>query len=256
MARPVVSTRARRRRPRPRARRLGAAGRRPRRRLPTPSSPCSADPRAGRPARLPRPAARRRALRLEPDRRGGAPRCWPPASGWRAADRRAGPPVRWIMRSTPTAGTTGRACPARVHKRTGASCGECGEYTPVDERILIVKLDAMGDVLRTTACLEPLKRQHPRSHVTWITRCQRRPAARRQSARRSRPDRRVELPRVRPGRGVRPGARARRRPAVGGNHAAGARRREARLGLGPAGRRRPVERRRRVVVADGPRRRR
>ena len=28
----------------------------------------------------------------------------------------------------------------------------------------------MGDVLRTTACLEPLKRLHPRSHVTWITR--------------------------------------------------------------------------------------
>jgi ADP-heptose:LPS heptosyltransferase len=60
--------------------------------------------------------------------------------------------------------------PCACHKRTGASCGSCDEYAPADERILIVKLDAMGDVLRTTACLEPLKRQHPRSHVTWITR--------------------------------------------------------------------------------------
>jgi ADP-heptose:LPS heptosyltransferase len=60
--------------------------------------------------------------------------------------------------------------PCSFHKRTGACCGDCGEYAPADERILIVKLDAMGDVLRTTACLEPLKRQHPRSHVTWITR--------------------------------------------------------------------------------------
>jgi heptosyltransferase-2 len=60
--------------------------------------------------------------------------------------------------------------PCAVHKRTGVPCNDCGQYAPADERILIVKLDAMGDVLRTTACLEPLKRQHPRSHVTWITR--------------------------------------------------------------------------------------
>jgi ADP-heptose:LPS heptosyltransferase len=60
--------------------------------------------------------------------------------------------------------------PCSLHKRTGTSCGDCGEFAPIDERILIVKLDAMGDVLRTTACLEPLKRLHPRSHITWITR--------------------------------------------------------------------------------------
>jgi len=60
--------------------------------------------------------------------------------------------------------------PCSCHKRTGTPCCDCGEYAPVDERILIVKLDAMGDVLRTTACLEPLKHLHQRSHVTWITR--------------------------------------------------------------------------------------
>ena len=60
--------------------------------------------------------------------------------------------------------------PCSFHKRTGICCDQCAEYAPIDERILIVKLDAMGDVLRTTACLDPLKRRHPRSHVTWITR--------------------------------------------------------------------------------------
>jgi len=60
--------------------------------------------------------------------------------------------------------------PCSFHKRTGIRCDQCTEHAPIDERILIVKLDAMGDVLRTTACLEPLKRLHPRSHVTWITR--------------------------------------------------------------------------------------
>jgi heptosyltransferase-2 len=49
-------------------------------------------------------------------------------------------------------------------------CGECVEYDPLAERILIVKLGAMGDVLRTTSCLAPLKARHPRSHITWVTR--------------------------------------------------------------------------------------
>ena len=62
--------------------------------------------------------------------------------------------------------------PCSFHKRTGASCDACAQYAPAEERLLIVKLDAMGDVLRTTTCLEPLKRQHPRSHVTWITRAE------------------------------------------------------------------------------------
>jgi heptosyltransferase-2 len=44
------------------------------------------------------------------------------------------------------------------------------EYDEIEERILIVKLDAMGDVLRTTTVLPALKEKYPRSHVTWITR--------------------------------------------------------------------------------------
>jgi heptosyltransferase-2 len=36
------------------------------------------------------------------------------------------------------------------------------------KRILIVKLAAIGDVLRTTPLLSGLKRAYPRSHITWI----------------------------------------------------------------------------------------
>jgi len=36
------------------------------------------------------------------------------------------------------------------------------------KRILIVKLAAIGDVLRTTPLLSGLKRAHPQSHITWV----------------------------------------------------------------------------------------
>ena len=48
-------------------------------------------------------------------------------------------------------------------------CDDCPNYNPVSFKILIIKLDAMGDVLRTTAILPALKRKYPDSHVTWIT---------------------------------------------------------------------------------------
>lgn len=40
---------------------------------------------------------------------------------------------------------------------------------PFRVKILIINLDAMGDVLMTTAQLAPLKRKHPESYVAWIT---------------------------------------------------------------------------------------
>lgn len=51
----------------------------------------------------------------------------------------------------------------------GTDCEKCAEYEPMGERIVVVKLAAAGDVLRTTAILPALKREHPRSYVTWIT---------------------------------------------------------------------------------------
>jgi heptosyltransferase-2 len=60
--------------------------------------------------------------------------------------------------------------PCGFHKEDGRTCDGCGDYAPVKERVLIVKLDAMGDVLRTTAILPPLVARHQHVAVVWLTR--------------------------------------------------------------------------------------
>lgn len=45
----------------------------------------------------------------------------------------------------------------------------CKECIPVGKKILIINLDAMGDVLMTTAQLKTLKKVHPESTIYWIT---------------------------------------------------------------------------------------
>ena len=52
----------------------------------------------------------------------------------------------------------------------GESClEECVQCEPIGTRILIVNLDAMGNVLVTTSLLPALKRKYPESTVSWIT---------------------------------------------------------------------------------------
>lgn len=60
--------------------------------------------------------------------------------------------------------------PCNFHKREGVKCGDCPYYEPCPVKILIIKLDAAGDVLRTTSILPGLKKRYPQSHLTWITR--------------------------------------------------------------------------------------
>lgn len=53
----------------------------------------------------------------------------------------------------------------------GEDCtAECRRHEPIGVRVLIVNLDAMGDVLMTTAQLAGIKRQWPVSQVSWMTR--------------------------------------------------------------------------------------
>jgi len=59
--------------------------------------------------------------------------------------------------------------PCRYHKEEGIKCDNCGYYNPIKFKILIVKLDAVGDVLRTTSILPALKKKYPDSHITWCT---------------------------------------------------------------------------------------
>jgi len=48
-------------------------------------------------------------------------------------------------------------------------CEGCERYDRPTSRVLLVNLDALGDVVRTTALLGPLHRALPGAHVTWIT---------------------------------------------------------------------------------------
>jgi heptosyltransferase-2 len=81
--------------------------------------------------------------------------------------------------------------PCRPNKDAGIFCDDCSFYE-IDEtikepfpeineafllnagqndnkQIIIVKLDAVGDVLRTTSILPSLKKKYPDSDITWIT---------------------------------------------------------------------------------------
>src|ERR1035437_4466871 len=59
--------------------------------------------------------------------------------------------------------------PCIYNKREGIMCDNCNYYSPVGFKILIIKLDAIGDVLRTTSILHSLKKEYPNSNITWLT---------------------------------------------------------------------------------------
>ncbi|HLC57025.1 MAG TPA: glycosyltransferase family 9 protein [Candidatus Nanoarchaeia archaeon] len=47
-------------------------------------------------------------------------------------------------------------------------CAPCKFYEPFKKKILIIKLGAMGDVLRTTPLLPLIKKKYPDCHITWL----------------------------------------------------------------------------------------
>jgi ADP-heptose:LPS heptosyltransferase len=59
--------------------------------------------------------------------------------------------------------------PCVYNKKEGIMCDNCIYYSPVNYKIIIIKLDAVGDVLRTTSVLHAVKDKYPESHVTWLT---------------------------------------------------------------------------------------
>ena len=59
--------------------------------------------------------------------------------------------------------------PCRFHKEEGVTCRDCGHFAERGTSILIVKLDALGDVLRTTSVLPALHRAYDPCFVTWVT---------------------------------------------------------------------------------------
>ena len=60
--------------------------------------------------------------------------------------------------------------PCVPHKKFGVVCADCSYYIPQENIILIIKLGAIGDVIRTTPLLYRIMEEHPRSAIWWLTR--------------------------------------------------------------------------------------
>ena len=59
-------------------------------------------------------------------------------------------------------------------KKTGCHCTEadgraCAQYAPRKGNILIIKLGAIGDVIRTTPLLRRLRETYPHHRFWWLT---------------------------------------------------------------------------------------
>lgn len=60
--------------------------------------------------------------------------------------------------------------PCKFNKTEGMECPTCSRVDEFKCRILIVKLDALGDVLRTGSLVPLILKRHPSPFVCWITR--------------------------------------------------------------------------------------
>jgi heptosyltransferase-2 len=59
--------------------------------------------------------------------------------------------------------------PCLPNKLRNKVCPACDEYSPVTKRILIIKLGALGDVIRTTPLVAYYRKKFPGCHITWLT---------------------------------------------------------------------------------------
>jgi len=61
------------------------------------------------------------------------------------------------------------AIPCLPNKQTGVVCPTCNVYEPKGKTILIIKLGALGDVIRTTPLIAYYRNLYPQVHFTWLT---------------------------------------------------------------------------------------
>lgn len=59
--------------------------------------------------------------------------------------------------------------PCQPNKERNKTCDTCDEYKVISKRILIIKLAAIGDVIRTTPLVVKYKELYPDCHISWIT---------------------------------------------------------------------------------------
>ncbi len=48
-------------------------------------------------------------------------------------------------------------------------CADCSHYAPIGRRVCVIKLGALGDVIRTLCILPHLRREDPNTQITWVT---------------------------------------------------------------------------------------
>ncbi len=56
----------------------------------------------------------------------------------------------------------------QLYKNKFKCSKECKQYKNIKNRILLIKLDAIGDVIRTTPLAEGIKKNYPNSQLTWL----------------------------------------------------------------------------------------
>jgi ADP-heptose:LPS heptosyltransferase len=59
--------------------------------------------------------------------------------------------------------------PCKPHKNLGYHCSSCPVYEPISKRVLIIKLGAIGDVIRTTPLLRRFRLEYPGCSIHWLT---------------------------------------------------------------------------------------
>lgn len=59
--------------------------------------------------------------------------------------------------------------PCQYHKKRGFECDNCASSKGKGKKILLIKLFAIGDVLRTTFILELIKKKFKDSYIVWLT---------------------------------------------------------------------------------------
>ena len=59
--------------------------------------------------------------------------------------------------------------PCVPHKKYGVHCNNCNYFEYTDGIILIIKLGAIGDVIRTSPILTKIKKEFPNSIIWWLT---------------------------------------------------------------------------------------
>jgi ADP-heptose:LPS heptosyltransferase len=59
--------------------------------------------------------------------------------------------------------------PCKPNKQFNVMCNECEHYSKIDKKILVIKLGAAGDVIRTTPLLYKIVKKYPDAFIYWLT---------------------------------------------------------------------------------------